>query len=66
MTIKSKLFYSTQGRKTPDPLDTEEKGIGEVVNDPFGQKCPRHGGSEVDKWETLYSVYGRNNIRFVS
>ena len=66
MTIKSKLFYSTQGRKTPDPLDTEKNGIGEVVNDPFGQKCLRHGGSEVDKWEILYSVYGRNNIRFVT
>ena len=66
MTIKSKLFFSTQGRKKPHPQDTEKKGMGEVVNDPFGQKCLRHGGSEVDKWEILYSVYGRNNIRFVS
>ena len=64
MTIKNTVFYSTQGRKTPHPLDTEKKGMSEVVNDPFGQKCLRHGGLEVDKWDVLYSVYGRNNISF--
>ena len=64
MTIKNTVFYSTQGRKTPHPLDREKKGMSEVVNDPFEQKCLRHGGLEVDKWDVLYSVYGRNNIRF--
>ena len=66
MTNKSKLFFSTQGRKRPHPLDTEKKGMVQVSNDPFGQKCLRHGGLEQDKWEILYSVYGRNNIRFVT
>jgi hypothetical protein len=63
-TTTGNVFFSTQGRRTPHPLDTEKKGMSEVFNDYFGQKCQRHGSSENDKWDVLYSVYGRSNIRF--
>ena len=57
------VLYSTQGRKTPDPLDTEGKGIVEIFDDHQGDRlgwC----SSERDKHDVLYSVYGRTNVRF--
>jgi len=62
-TKTRKVFFSTQGRRKPHPLDTEKKGL-VFFDDHFGQKCQRHGSSENDKWDVLYSVYGRSNIRF--
>ena len=58
-----KVNYSTQGRKTLDPLDTEGKGIVEIFDDHKGDRlgwC----SSERDKQDVLYSVYGRTNVRF--
>ena len=58
-----KVNFSTQGSKTPDPLDTEGKGIVEIFDDHQGDRlgwC----SSERDKHDVLYSVYGRTNVRF--
>ena len=58
-----KIVYSTQGIKTPDPLNTERKGITEIFDDHKGDRLS-WGSKENDKWDVLYSVYGRANVRF--
>ena len=63
--IVRKVFFSTQGSKTPHSLNTEGKGIVEIFDDHKGDRlgwC----SSERDKQDVLYSVYGRTNVRFDS
>ena len=64
-TTARNVFFSTQGSKTPHPLNKDGKGITEIFDDHKGDRlgwC----SSERDKWDVLYSVYGRSNVRFAN
>jgi hypothetical protein len=63
MTNERKVIFTTQGHRNHEPVNEprEEtpKTIGKYISD-----RKSWGSLEQDKWEVLFSVYGRNNVRF--
>ena len=63
MTKEKKVVFTTQGRRNPEVVDEQQKGTSRTIDDHKGDRLS-WGSLEQDKWEVLFSVYGRNNIRF--